>query len=415
METDVVVIGGGAAGLAAARAVVRGGRGAIVLEAREVPGGRIRTVHVPGLPAAIELGAEFVHGDARLSRRLWRRAGRRVEAMPDRHHRAGPRGPGRAEEPWDELGALLGSLGAEGPDRSVAAALDAARAEPRVIQLARAFLTGFDAVDPDLASARAVGGDEATGGAEGALRLPGGQDGIVEGLLEAPLDVRTRTIVQRVEHGGDGVVVEARDALGRPLHVSARAAIVALPLGVLHAGSVAFSPALDWPLDALRMGAVVRITLLFDHAVWRARVKRLAYLFGDGAFGAFWTMPSAAAGIVAWSGGPSARDLSRVPELQRVERAVADLAAALAIPERELVDHLRGWHHHDWVADPLALGAYSYVAVGGARARHALAEPRGRLLLAGEHVPTEGAVGSTVEAALRSGRRAGRHAVGLLR
>src|SRR5690606_35540594 len=59
---DVIVIGAGAAGLAAARRIAAAGRTVVVLEARERAGGRILTRHDPQSPIPIELGAEFIHG-----------------------------------------------------------------------------------------------------------------------------------------------------------------------------------------------------------------------------------------------------------------------------------------------------------------------------------------------------------------
>src|SRR5215208_4893719 len=59
---DVVVLGAGAAGLAAAQELSQGGLRVVVLEARDSIGGRIFTQHVPGHPLPIELGAEFIHG-----------------------------------------------------------------------------------------------------------------------------------------------------------------------------------------------------------------------------------------------------------------------------------------------------------------------------------------------------------------
>src|SRR3954464_10651172 len=59
---DVIVIGAGAAGLAAASELARAGRRALVLEARDRIGGRIWTHQEPGVPVPIELGAEFSHG-----------------------------------------------------------------------------------------------------------------------------------------------------------------------------------------------------------------------------------------------------------------------------------------------------------------------------------------------------------------
>lgn len=64
MTFDAIVIGGGAAGLAAARDLGARGLGVAVLEARDRLGGLILTMRESGGSIPIELGAEFVHGDA---------------------------------------------------------------------------------------------------------------------------------------------------------------------------------------------------------------------------------------------------------------------------------------------------------------------------------------------------------------
>src|SRR5271156_2749324 len=59
---DVVIIGAGVAGLAAARALAEAGRSVLLLEARDRIGGRVWTRHEVDTSAPIELGAEFIHG-----------------------------------------------------------------------------------------------------------------------------------------------------------------------------------------------------------------------------------------------------------------------------------------------------------------------------------------------------------------
>src|SRR5271155_4394060 len=75
---DAIVIGAGAAGLMAAAELVRAGRSVLLVEARQLIGGRIWTRVEPGTPTALELGAEFVHGNAPITRTLVADAGMSV-------------------------------------------------------------------------------------------------------------------------------------------------------------------------------------------------------------------------------------------------------------------------------------------------------------------------------------------------
>src|SRR5438046_1871441 len=60
--TDVLIIGAGMAGLAAARELGRAGVDCTVLEARDRIGGRVWTAGIAPGGAPVELGAEFIHG-----------------------------------------------------------------------------------------------------------------------------------------------------------------------------------------------------------------------------------------------------------------------------------------------------------------------------------------------------------------
>src|SRR5688500_408861 len=82
---DVVVIGAGAAGLAAARAISEAGHRVHVLEARTRLGGRILTVHDPEWPLPVELGPEFLHGEAEEARRIVDTAALGLVEIPDVH------------------------------------------------------------------------------------------------------------------------------------------------------------------------------------------------------------------------------------------------------------------------------------------------------------------------------------------
>src|SRR5687767_14862438 len=82
---DVLIIGAGTAGLAAAAGLAKAGRSALVLEARDRIGGRAWTHIEPGFPAPIELGAEFIHGKAAATFALLNEAAACAIDAPEAH------------------------------------------------------------------------------------------------------------------------------------------------------------------------------------------------------------------------------------------------------------------------------------------------------------------------------------------
>jgi monoamine oxidase len=72
---DVIIIGAGAAGLMAARQLSAEGLKVCVLEARDRVGGRIYTMHEPAIKHAVEGGAEFIHGNLKVTLELLKEAG----------------------------------------------------------------------------------------------------------------------------------------------------------------------------------------------------------------------------------------------------------------------------------------------------------------------------------------------------
>lgn len=86
-DRDAIIIGAGAAGLAAAWELSQAGGSAVVLEARQRIGGRVYTLHDRGSQVPTERGAEFVHGEAPDSFAIIRLAQVLVAQLPDSHYR----------------------------------------------------------------------------------------------------------------------------------------------------------------------------------------------------------------------------------------------------------------------------------------------------------------------------------------
>lgn len=438
-DADVVVIGAGAAGLAAAAELRAARRRFIVLEARDRVGGRILTTRDARVPVPIELGAEFVHGDAPITTQLAREAGCALVDVVGENWRLKGGRLQRFEDLWKRVGRILDRLDAERePDRSIAeflATKPGGRSAAEARRLTASFVQGFHAADLERASERAIAPGEDESGEEQAARnarVLCGYDRLLAPLVDAAVPaIQLGTVVRRIEWSRGEVRVHAEDAHGRGQSFSAAACIITLPLGVLHApedepGAVTFDPPLPasvrTALGGLVMGSVIRMTFLFDDAFWAeepprtmprgADLRRLSFLhLGGRPWSVFWTQsPLRLPLLTAWAGGPPAAGLARQSREVVVGSALDWLAKAFGMRRRAIERRVQEVFTHDWQYDPFARGAYSYAAVGGADAHAALGRPvQDTLFFAGEATATEGSNG-TVEGALASGRRAGKRA-----
>ncbi len=436
MEADAVVIGAGAAGLAAARRLAERSLRVIVLEGRDRIGGRVWSRALPGTDAPVELGAEFIHGPAEPTMRLMREAGLRAVATGDESWVRGEDGELRPD-PGD-----FSAVAAEVLEQASSLAADESverflrrfeRNEParESVEMSRAFVEGFEAADPAIASVRAIADELRSGTDSSSARPIGGYAPVFEHLRAACADAgvqfRMNADVRRIVWGRGEVVVNCTDRTGTVDTLRARAAIVTLPVGVLRDGiggsRVTFDPELPAAkraaLDRIEMGHVVRVVLGFRSPFWEqlrdGRYRNAAFFRSvEKPFMAYWTqMPLRSRSIVAWAGASGAAALRGMAESEIIDRALdgfGELLDAAALARTQL----ESGAVHDWGADPFSGGAYSYAAVGGENARKALAVPVDHVLFfAGEATSFDGQ-GGTVSGALETGERAAEEVVAAL-
>ncbi|MGO9833600.1 MAG: flavin monoamine oxidase family protein [Polyangiaceae bacterium] len=410
---DVIVVGAGVAGLTVARDLTAAGLRVLLLEARRRLGGRIMTHHTPDGP--IELGAEFVHGAVEEILGVAAGAGLALRET-DRNAAPGPRGGASPRtDSFSAIDALLAHA-AGGDEESFQHLVDRVDIDAGTKARALGFVEGYHAADPAKISVQSLLDNTAADerpGAERQFRFARGYDGLVTALFEQAVrelcTVQLGAVATAIAWRQGHAVV--RTAAGAEF--AAPQLVVTVPLGVLKAGAIDFSPRLSGKEDALRrleMGAAARVSLQFEHDAWAGRdaFSPGGFLFtGEPPFPVWWiSHPAPRPVVTGWAGGRRALALAALDETGRVEAALEGLGAALGVDASRLRGELRGGFCHDWLSDPFARGAYSYAGVGGRHAGTELSAPvDSTLFFAGEATQSDGR-NATVHGAIASGQRA---------
>lgn len=404
-DVDVAIVGAGVAGLAAAVELEKAGLRLAIFEARHRIGGRILTRRDPLSPSPIELGAEFVHGRApeilSIARRIpvplcdvaWNPAERRAgEWRKD------------IDLESESESILEEAVRYQGPDMTWAEFAAQSKASALQKTSATRFVEGFNAARADRISLLSIRQDTLAAQAiddEHQFRIPSGYDRIPRFLANRlETTIRLSTPVHRIAWSPGHVEINGA--------LTARAALVTVPLGVLQAGTIAFDP-VPAPVRAafdIECGQVFRVVLRFEDAVWES-IPHLAdagFVFTDSEpFPTWWTtLPLRTPLITAWCAGPHVDGLAGSSE-QIALQAIQSLGQLL---NQNVETLLRASYLHNWRDDPWSRCAYSYARAGRLAAREELASPTANtLFFAGEAAETEGHSG-TVHGAIRSGHRA---------
>lgn len=431
-QYDVIVIGAGVAGLTAAERLGNAGLRVLVLEARARVGGRLWTVPGGTPEAAIELGAEFVHGRPPQLDTYIKKHGLKLLELAGSTYCHGRNG--RLEHCDDSGGDLFPELDqldpASFPDETFEQTLHTrfVKTPDEEKQWARMFVGGFHAADPARISTHSIiYGDHASHEIQEdrMFHIVGGYNGLIEALvrsLSQTVTVRTRLPVTQIDWRRELVVVLGGGENSEQMQeFVAPRVVLTLPLGVLQQetqplGSVTFKPPLvqkRGALAKLAMGPVVRVTLRFNSAFWEDPqvmqewpLRDPHFIFSENpAFPTWWTAASHLPLLVGWCAGPCAESKASLEEGQLCSQAVGALTHILSLPEGFIAQRLTHFYYHDWQSDPYSRGAYSYVLAGGMGAQQELARPlANRLFFAGEATQSDGHH-ATVHGAFSSGIR----------
>jgi monoamine oxidase len=153
MGKSVIIIGGGIAGLSAARELLRHGSIVTLLEAKKRFGGRMHTIREGKLP--IELGAEFIHGKSKPLLNAIREAGLSMHEAPDSNQMF-ENGKLKPIHIWDKVSEMMNRISPRGADRSFKEFIERQKCDDRTRRLMTAFVEGFDAARTERISAHAL-------------------------------------------------------------------------------------------------------------------------------------------------------------------------------------------------------------------------------------------------------------------
>ena len=376
---ETVIVGGGAAGIAAGRRLQNAGIKCLTLEARPRLGGRAWTIVDPsGFP--IDLGCGWLHS---ADRNPWVTIAEEQQRTIDKtpppwRRRSLPLGfpPGGQQDflkSQEEFFARVGERARMEPDVAVAELLTLGGRWNNLINAIATYISGAEL---DRLSARDFENFDDTGVN---WHIVEGYGATIAACGDA-LPARLNCPVHKIDHSGKRLKIETPDGT-----ITADQVIVTLPTTVLAESDGFFSPSLPDKMTAaqnLPLGLADKLFLSLEHAEEFEKDSRLFGATDRTATATYHLRPFGRPQIEVYFGGRCAADLEASGESAFFDFAVSQLVDLLGSKFAQRVKPIR---IHRWRADPFARGSYSYAIPGMSDCRAVLAAPvDDRLFFAGE-------------------------------
>jgi monoamine oxidase len=396
---DVAIIGAGAAGLGAARALENSGLSLIVLEARDRVGGRGHTI-MAAPDVTFDVGCGWLHSADKNSfvpiagqlnfeidrtRPPWREQGF-DEVFPPR-------------ERFDFIGALdefyerAEEAAKSGRDGAANACLEPGNRWNPMIDAISTYVNGCELDQVSILDMDAYEDSEIN------WRVRRGY-GALMAAYGAPCPLALNTQVTLIDHSGQRVRIETSQGT-----LSAARVIVTVPTNLIADAAIRFHPELPAKVDAARglpLGLADKVVLALDQPEALPQDGNLRGATMRTAMGGYHLRPFGQACIEGFFGGRFAQELEDAGEGALAAQAIDEIVALLGSDYRR---RLKPLAESRWAHDPFARGSYSHALPGHSGARAVLAAPvDGRLFFAGE--ATSPNFFSTAHGARDSGERA---------
>src|SRR4030095_8289940 len=341
---NIIVVGGGVAGLFAARELLAQGYPVTILEASDRLGGRVHTIRDPSFEHPIEKGFEFVHGNLPLTIQLLKEAG--IEYGPVRGNMIRVvNGEWKTQDDftvgWKEL---MEQMNKVREDMTVAQFLEKKFSDKKYAELRRSvlrFAEGFDLADPSKASVLALR-EEWMGEEDEQYRIPDGCDQLINYLekqcLKSGGRIQTLSPVSKIEWQKDNVAVSTE----HKETYNSNKVIITVSLGVFLTETpvIGFQPTIDGYLKAAQnigYGTVIKILLQFKERFWEEKRKNIGFFLTEEDIPTWWTqLPSSYPLLTGWAGGPQAWELENKDERTILELALQSLSNVFKKPVGQL-------------------------------------------------------------------------------
>jgi monoamine oxidase len=407
----IVVIGAGAAGLTAARELGRAGKKVTILEARDRCGGRIHPLSAAEFGYPAEGGAEFVHGEAPITRALLREAG--LSLLPIKGtQRTVEDGKLSSEDALESHEAQLHRVLNElKDDLAVAEFLRRNFAGSRYDRLRHSIermVEGYDAADPERASTLALRNEWMDEGRSTQVRIAGGYGTLIDFLLAEchrhGAGIHLGAVVKGIDAAGVGATVRCANGDAHECD----AVVLTAPLPLLT--KIMLPPMERERISAashIGFGNVIKILMRFRTRWWfdeRRDLADLTFLLSEARIPVWWTQhPADFPVLTGWFGGPKTAGMAPLDEQELIEAGIASLAGIFGLDPKQLMRNLVAARAINWAHDCFARGAYSYATPETREAQSVLSRSIGGAVFYSGEALYRGRDMGTVEAALASG------------
>jgi monoamine oxidase len=379
-ETEVVIVGGGAAGIAAGRRLLSARIECLIVEARPRLGGRAWTTH-DSTSFALDLGCGWLHS---ADRNPWHQIavgqGRAIDKTPPPWRRPStPIGFPLTEqaeffEALTHFYERLDSLPEEAPDVAAATFL---ASHGRWNELINAVATYASGDELERISVRDFQRYDDSGVN---WRVVEGYGGVIAAHGEG-IPVVLASPAQRIDHNGRRRLrVDMAEGT-----VTADAVIITVPSRLLADEMLSFSPPVPEKIAAaagLPLGLDDKLFLSLSEASEFEMESRLFGRTDRSSTGVYHFRPFGRPLIEAYFGGSLAAELEAAGEAAFADFAITELVGLLG---SNFARRVKLVALHRWGSDPFARGSYSHALPGRADCRGMLAAPvNDRLFFAGE-------------------------------